>query len=168
MEKTNKNHIIFGLILILVGVSLLLNRLGICYFSAKTVFFNILLIIGAIFFFRGISRSDRKGIFSGTFLILIGSLYYLRKTGVLSFYYGIDILPFIIFAFGASFLILYLFKPRQLELLIPAFIFMFIGFGIFSHTSGYLDWFMWHNVWRLFLPVCLIFIGIIILLKSLI
>lgn len=168
MEKTDKNRILFGLIIIFVGVALLLNRLGVDYFSAKTVFLNLFIIIGAIFFLRGISRRDRRGIFPGTFLILIGSFYYLRKTSILPFYYGIDIFLFIIFAFGVSFLILYLFKPRQLELLIPAFIFLFIGFGIFSYRTGYLDWFMWHNIWRFFLPVCMIFIGIIILLKSII
>jgi len=169
MSKTdNRGSVVIGLIFIFIGFILLFHKLGMSYFNPGEIWPQALILIGGLLFFKGILNKDRKGIFPGTFIIIIGLFFYMRGNGIFPFYHIIGILPIFIIAGGVSFFILFLFKVREVGLLIPAFILTFIGFILITNSLGYISWYQWKNIWRFFLPLCLIFTGIIFVLKSLV
>ena len=167
MSKTDdRSPIAIGLLLIFIGLILLFHKFGIIYFNVKEMWPQVLVLIGGLLFFRGIFNKDRKGIFSGTFMIIIGLFFYMRGHRFFPFYHPVEIVPVLILAVGVSFFILFLFKLREVGLLIPAFILTFIGFIFISNSLGFISWYQWNNIWRFFLPLCIIFTGIIIIIKS--
>ena len=166
MKEHNRRSFFWGLVLIFIGLILLFHKLGICYFDPRVIWPQILILIGGLLFLSGLFNKDRKGIFPGTFMIIIGLFFYMREHEFFPFYQIIEIWPIFVLAAGVSFFIIYLFKPREIGHLIPAFILTFIGFIFFTNSLGYIHWYQWINIWRLFLPLCLIFTGIIIILKS--
>ena len=169
MSKTdNRSSVIIGLIFIFIGFILLFHKLGMSYFNLREIWPQALMLIGGLLFFKGILNKDRKGIFPGTFIIIIGLFFYVRGHGIFPFYNIIEILPIFIIAAGVSFFILFLFKLREVGLLIPAFILTFIGLTFITDSLGYISLYQWKNIWRLFFPLCLIFTGIILVLKSLV
>jgi len=169
MSKTvNRNSVVIGLILIFIGFILLFHKLGMSYFNPREIWPQALILIGGLLFIKGILNKDRKGIFPGTYIIIIGLFFYMIGHGFLPFYHIIEIWPVFIIAAGVSFFILFLFKLREVGLLITAFILIFFGLILTTDSLGYISWYQLKNIWRLFLPLCLIFTGIIFVLKSLV
>jgi len=92
-------RIIFGLLVVAVGVLLLLNRLDMGVdFSLHTYWPSILIIIGL---WKILSPGWSRDVMAGGLMVVVGSLFQLNNLGYISFWWG-DLWPLLIIFVGLS------------------------------------------------------------------
>lgn len=160
MSHHNRHTPIWGIVLVVIGLILFLGTLDIMRFHWSL----ILIIIGAVFFVFAFSSADRGSVFPGTILLLIGLFYFLRYYDILDhhMYYMWPVFPVIV---GAAFLILFIFRPADWGLLIPAGILLLIGLVFLAYNYDFFDYnpvWLIHRYW----PLILIVIGAKLLLAG--
>ena len=142
-----------GIILVIVGLALLLNALDLYDFHWS----YILIIIGAAFFVLAFTGKDKGAVFPGAILLLLGLFYLLRHYYILddSMRYLWPVFPAMV---GIAFLALYIFRPSDWGLLIPAGILLFFGIAGLGHSYRYWYYSPWELLWR-YWPLALIAVG---------
>lgn len=159
-----KVSIVPGLLLVLVGVALLLNKLDLVEWYWGDVYPVIMLGLGILFFSFVFVRRDRNASFWGTTFLLLGGFFFLRNFDIIPYYFWEEIWPVIPLAIGIGFIVLYAFKPEDWGVLIPGAVLLFIGIVALANTMDF--------YWRTrelvedFWPVILIVIGGALVLSS--
>lgn len=161
MRNTN----FFAYALILIGVVLLLHQLEIIYFSRS--FFVVFgsLLLGVLWFKKGLIHPEHKGILGGTFWILTGITLFLMTQHMIpaadTFGAGIVLLNL-----GIANVVCYVFSRRNISNLTAALIFALPGImlvGVYYH---------WISAWRaadlffVYWPVLLIIGGIYLIFQG--
>lgn len=154
----------FGLILIIFGLVLLLDKLNVINIAFSTVFWPVMTLVGLVTAASGYSRNRRGKIFGGTILFLYSLYFFLRSQDFIEFR-GHLFLPATFFIIGVGFLMMYLQNFRDWYLLIPALIFAGVGAAFILAEFGYLYWWDVSMALADYWPVILIVIGLAILLK---
>jgi hypothetical protein len=148
------NHTpIWGIILVVIGILLLLETLDLYIFHWSL----ILVCVGLGFMIFAFSSEDKGGVFPGTIFLLIGLLFFLRYHDILDDPMFL-MWPIFLVIIGAAFLLLYIFRPDDWGLLIPAGILLFLGILSFAHNYDFLPWEPMRFVQR-YWPLILIAIG---------
>lgn len=113
-----------------------------------------------------VGRRDKGAVFPGTILLLLGLFFFLRNYDLVPYRYVRDIWPMLLIIVGVAFLALFLTKPSDWGVLVPAAIFLFFGTVLLLNKLDvfYLDvWDIVFDYW----PIALIIIGAGIILGSL-
>ena len=78
MSNHRRTHV-FGWIILIIGALLMFNHWHHIHFDWTAV----LMIIGVVFLVAGLLRRDHGAVFPGTFLFLLGLLFYLKENHIL-------------------------------------------------------------------------------------
>lgn len=150
--------------LIIIGVLLLLSKLGIVMLSWRKILWVVGMIAGAFLAVRGILTDRRGKIFWGSLLFFV-SLYYVLWVWWIVDHDRLLWLPSMSLAFGLSYLVLFLYDPSRLTLLIPSA--WFIGAGVIGILWWweYLEWFEMEDALRTYWPLALVAWGSALLLR---
>jgi hypothetical protein len=160
-----KSFPIFGILLIVIGSSILLDRLYIIHFGWYRIWPTLLAVLGLWMVINSFIYEKRGKIFGGTFIFLLGVLFVLKNFNIIYMRYDI-FWPALFLILGLSFLMLFIFEPKDWGVLIPSII--FIGFGLFVIFTR-LGYFYYWEIWDLigmYWPVILIIIGVSMLLTK--
>ncbi|NIA29899.1 MAG: hypothetical protein GWP06_08330 [Actinobacteria bacterium] len=118
--------ILTGVLFILVGVLLLLDRYGIFEFSWTKVYPVILLVLSG-FSFASVARGNKHSSFWGTVFGVSGIFVFLRNYDIVDYFWYGEIWPVIVLSFGLGFIVLYFFQSYDWGVLIPGGILTFLG-----------------------------------------
>lgn len=150
-----------GLFLIFIGMVFLFRSLHL--FRWRDMWPLFLVGLGLLLFFSAFGKRDKRAVFPGTILILVGGFFFLWENYYLPWYMD-EVWPIFPFIVGIAFCVLFLFNPRDWGVLIPAAILIFISSVFFLDNFGTLPWSAWTVIGRTW-PLILIVIGILILLS---
>ena len=153
-----------GLLLVIVGVVLLLNRLTYIDVRFSQVLWPCLALLGIFQVGQGFSRSRSGQIFGGTVLFLYALFFFLRTIDNVDFH-GYMFFPATFLIFGIAFFMIFLNTMREWLFLVPSFVLIFVGATFFLSEMGYIDsWDAWHLA-RTYWPAALIVVGVAIILR---
>lgn len=154
----------FGIILILLGAILLLDRMNVLDLTFSQIFWPLVMLYGIWRVARGFSRNSQRRVFTGTLFFLYGLFFFIRTWDFVEFYHH-TFLAATFLIFGIAFLMLYLNRLSEWIYLIPFTLLSGIGTAFLLTELGYLDrWEVWDLV-RLYWPAALVLIGIAIMLR---
>jgi len=166
MKRKSNGVLILGIILIILGLFIVLDRfLDFYFYEDWSILPGIAALLGIFLLIRGFRSPAKGGVFAGTVLLILGVFYFLRCNYLLPILYWNSSFPVIILAIGIGFLVLFIVKPKDWGPLIPAVILIFIGGALFIEEWGiwYID--LW-DIIRDYWPILLILIGIKIVLDA--
>lgn len=147
-----------GIILVLIGGLLLLHH----WFPFVLNWAAFLIILGIVFILLGISRRDHGAVFPGTFLFLIGLLFYLKSQGLIYLPWW-QIWPLFALFLGVAFLALCVFDPQRRYAFFPGIFLVALAFLLLLFPWSWDKIFYWiSKLW----PVILIIIGLRLLWKA--
>lgn len=154
-----------GILLILLGSSLLLDRLDVVSFRWSAVIWILLMTLGGYLAFDGYTRNRRGRIFWGTALSFFSLFIVLTKFGVIEREHFF-LFPAVMISLGLSFLALSVHRPNEFVLLLPAI--LFVGFGVFTILLwwDFLDWYDVRRGIRTYWPAGLIVWGVALLARK--
>ncbi|MFC1553810.1 hypothetical protein ACFL7D_04165 [candidate division KSB1 bacterium] len=175
----NRNgSIIPGLILVGIGVVMILDSIDIYYVPWDLLIPVITVFLGLHMWIKSTRREDRRGVFSGTFLVVLGGFYFAWNYGTLDYYFYFQN-PYPIFpmALGLAFLSVFVASPRKWWAILPAIIFLgigFMGFLVSMRRFRFYDWddfrhYIYispHFFKDIFFPAILVVIGLILILSN--
>lgn len=170
-----RGSIMPGLILVVIGMFLLLDRMDVYYFEWS-------LFIPAGVFLLGLSiwtncLKSRKGcnVFWGTVLVILGGFFFLWNYGTLDVTM-IDYWPIFPTAIGAGFLSIFLLNWRHWWALFPGVPLLVIGGSYLAYYTGYIDLFRLEDILYTFedivinigdyYPVIFIVIGLLLIVMA--
>ena len=154
-----------GVLLILLGSALLLEKIHVLHFGFVRVLWVGVMVYGAVHVANGFSTNVRGKIFWGTLLFLYG-LYVLLRTFDFIEFRSHPFWPATFIIVGAGFLMIYLNNIREWFSLILALGLMGLGSAV---MMGRLEYFDVHDLlylMRRYWPVVLILMGFLILFKK--
>ena len=155
---------IFGLILLLVGIALLLERLDILAFGWGRILWSAVTLLGAGVVIRAFLDNSRGKVFWGTVLFLYGLLFLLRSLRLVENHWEL-FMPATMAILGFAFFMLFVFDPKDWHLLIPSVVLLAFGGAFMLSEAGYVRrWEMWDTVGRWW-PVILILVGFSLILR---
>lgn len=157
MEK--KEVSVLGWILVILGGLLLIGNLGLIRIDPENLWPLFPLGLGLFFelqFFAG-GRKDPGLLVPGGIFITISVIFLTCVT--LGWHWMGKLWPLFVLAPAVGFSQLYLFGERERGLLIPVGILSIVGLTFFANNLGY------HRIWKIFIPLCMIIIGISLLFK---
>jgi len=155
--------ILLGVLLILFGIALLLDKIGVWIFSWEETYPVIFLAISALSFLH-VSGGKRDSAFWGTLFGLMGLFFLLRNYGLVYSFWFVPVWPVLLFSVGISFIVLYFFKPHDWAVLIPGSILTFIGLVFLLQELNV--WWLGPHLVRDFWPLLLVIVGIILIIGS--
>lgn len=154
----------FGILLVIVGLIMLLDHLGVFSINFSLVFWPLMMLLGVVITSKGFTSLNRGKIFWGSVLFLY-SLFFLIRSIDYFYVHGQLIFPASFMIFGIAFLMMYLGNMKDWPLIIPAAILMGMGAVFFLTEYGYL---YRREVWEAiadYWPVLLIIVGLIMILR---
>ena len=165
MARTNIHRFPWiGVVLIVIGGALLINRLGIFHIGYSYILWSLIIIFGVVEVTRGFSGSHSGRIFLGTVMFLYGLYFLLRATDYVELR-GHMLIPATFIIMGFAFIMMYLNNLKEWAFLIPAVILVGVGGAYILSDVGYLyPWEVRETV-RLYWPVGLILIGVAIVFR---
>ncbi|TKJ39080.1 hypothetical protein CEE37_11705 [candidate division LCP-89 bacterium B3_LCP] len=154
----HKHSPILGWILLILGGILLFHHWDIF----RLDWINILIILGIGLFLIGIFQKSHTAVFPGTFLFLLGLLFYLQDSYVIRGGWS-ELWPLILLFLGVAFITLYIFNPADRGALWPGIILIAISFFFLFFPWSWFDIACWvSNLW----PILLIIAGLLIIRES--
>ncbi len=156
----------FGVALIVIGLALLLDRVGILALGWHAVFWGLVIALGLFKIFRGFSVAPAGGRarFWGTELFLLGLYFFLDNTEILEIP-GYLVPSFILLAIGLGFVLVFLGNLREWHVLIPAVFSCAFGTLILLAEFEYLSEWDVKMAIRNYWPIALILFGASLLLN---
>ncbi len=153
-----------GIILMLAGVALLLEKLDVLSLSTPALLWILLLLFGLAMVVQGFSGNNGGRVFFGTIFFLYGLYFLLHSIDAVELR-GHLFIPASFIIFGFAFVMLYLNNLREWLFLLPAV--LLLGFGVLyiMGTLGYFTAWDVHETVRLYWPIGLIIIGVAIVLR---
>jgi len=162
----HRNSILPGLILIIIGALLLINKLVPYSIGWYEIYPLILMAIGVLIFVSVIGKQDKGAVFFGTFFLLLGLFFFLRNFDIIPYYYMREVWPIILIILGLSFVSVFITKPRDWGVLIPGGILLFLGI-IFLLRKFHIIYLDIEDIIADYWPMILIIIGAGIILGAL-
>jgi hypothetical protein len=154
---TNKS-VKFGWILILAGIALFLWH----WWNVSIDWTTFLIFIGVGLFVMGVFQNQHRGVFPGSYLILLGTLFYFKRHHVIHERWDI-LYPLPVMFIGISFLVRFLFHAeRGSDLWLGT---AFIGASFLFLISPNIGYEFFSRLGQLW-PIGLIIIGIALLVKA--
>jgi hypothetical protein len=147
-----------GILLILIGLLLLIDRLDLFRFTWRTMYPVLVLSTGLLFLVLSGGTRNRGAIFSGSVLTVLGVFFVLRNYRLLTEVRYLEGWAVFLVSLGIGFLVLYVLEPKDWGLLVPGGILLFIGGTALLEQLGVIDWRTWEQIID-FWPVILILIG---------
>jgi hypothetical protein len=157
----------FGIVLIVLGLIMLLDRFHLVMISFGTVFWPLVMLLGIVTVVRGFSDNRTGKIFWGTVMFLFALFFFLRSSEY--FEVRAHVFPPALFLiFGIAFLMTFVNNVREWYMLIPAIAFGGIGVFLILVEYGYIyrwdAWEVW-NATRLYWPILVILFGLALMLR---
>ncbi len=149
----------FGILLVLAGTALLLDRLNVFSVGWPTLIWLFLGVTGFIMVILGFLREKDGKVFWGTVFFLYGLFFILRHYDFID-YHGHTFVPVSFVIFGLAFVMRVIYAPRDWALLIPGMLFVGAGLVFIFAELGYI---YRYDVWeylRTYWPVIFIVLGI--------
>lgn len=154
----NTGSYVLGVLLILVGLVLLLDRLEVVRFTWRTAYPILVLASGLLFLILSGGVQNRGAIFAGSVLTVLGVYFVLRNYRLVYEVRYLGGWSVFFFALGLGFVILYVMEPKDWGLLVPGGILVFIGGAAMLEQLDVIGWRTWQRLVD-FWPVILILIG---------
>ncbi|GJQ20747.1 MAG: hypothetical protein HBSIN02_11020 [Bacteroidia bacterium] len=156
--------LILGSLFVILGSSLLLDRLDVVMVRWDKFFWVAGLATGGFLVADGYTHVRRGRIYWGSVLLFFGAYQTLLRFDVIE-RYGIHTVPALFVVFGLAFLVLYLRFPSEWPLLIPFFILSGSGATFLLWWWEIVEWFEIRMFVRTYWPALLILIGIAMLFR---
>lgn len=162
--ETKPRTALFGILLVLVGVALLLEKLDLVEFGWTRILWAAVSLVGAVIVIRAFVSNGRGRIFWGTILFLYGLLFLLRSLHLVELDFEV-LMPASIIILGFGFLILFVSDPKDWHLLIPSLILLVFGGAFMLSEVGFIRrWELWESIGTWW-PLILIFVGFSLILR---
>ena len=155
---------ILGILFIVLGIALLLDRLDVVMLRWGRVFWSVVTIYGGVLVVLAFVNRNRRNLRWGNLLLFFGGCVALYQWHVIprgDFY----IVPLLSVALGLSFFTSYAYEPRNFPLLVPAVVFVGFGTVFYLWWWEYLDWFDFRYYARTYWPLLLVALGLAIALR---
>ncbi len=168
-DRRSVRSAIPGLILIIIGCLILINKLDLINFRLRNIFPYLILLLGIWFLYRLIGQNHRSAAFPATFFLLLGIFLVLRKHSYYfwNIYHFEDFWPVILLIVGFAFLVQFIARPKDWGLLIPSLILIFIGSLFFAQNIGWIYIYDLEYYCQLYWPIILILIGMGLIFSNL-
>jgi hypothetical protein len=155
---------VFGILLLVVGVALLLEKLDVIEFGWSKILWAAVAVLGAAIVIRSFVQNGRAGIFWGTLLFLYGLFFLLRSLDLIESQVAV-FMPATFTILGFGFLMLFVSDPKDWHLLIPSVILLGFGGAFMLAEAGYIHrWEMWET-FRTWWPLVLVLVGFSLVLR---
>jgi hypothetical protein len=154
----------FGIVLIVLGAFMLLDKFDLIQFKFSSIFWPLMMLLGIVAVSRGFNLNRRGKIFWGTTLFLY-SLFFLLKSIDYFEIYSQTFFPATFLVFGISFFMLYINNMKDWPFLIPSFLLIAVGGAFILTEYGYL--YRWDviDAVKTYWPVILILTGVALLFR---
>ncbi|MBN1479411.1 hypothetical protein EH223_16460 [candidate division KSB1 bacterium] len=166
----NKNYssLTIGLIFILVGVGLLMDKMNLFAFGWKEIYPVIFILISVVSFINAFAGQKNSSFWGGVFGVL-GAFFFLRNYDFVPNYWFEEFWPIFLIALGVGFIVLYIFNPRDWGVLIPGAILTGLGLVFIFESMDLIDNFFEIAFDAVFTywPLVLILFGVALILGSL-
>ena len=151
--------------LIVVGATMLLDRLGVISLGWPVALWGLIALFGAERVFTGFSTRRRGRVFWGSLLFLFGFSRVLYRLDLVEIDHYL-FFPVLMLIIGLSVLAMYITSPKEWHLLILSLICLGFGGTLILGEYGYFD--RWELMWtiRQYWPVALIVFGASMLLRK--
>lgn len=156
--------LILGSLFVILGASLLLDRLDVVLVRWDKFFWIAVTATGGFLVADGYTHARRGRIYWGSVMLFFGAYQTLLRFDVLE-RYGIHTVPTLFIVFGLAFLLLYLRFPSEWPLLIPFFILTGSGVTFLLWWWEFVEWYEIRMFIRTWWPVLLILIGLSMLFR---
>ncbi len=153
-----------GVGLVLVGGTMLLDRIGVVQVGWQPVLWALLSVYGIVKAIDGFSKKKSGRVFWGTFLFLFGVYNVLRHLDIVELR-SYWLFPAIVLIVGFSLLMMYLSSPKDWHLLIPAVALLGTGVVIVLTEFGYFYRYDVMEAFRMYWPIGLILFGLALVLR---
>jgi hypothetical protein len=163
-EQRSKGFSLFGILLIVLGISLILNRLHVLHYRWHTILWIGLAAIGLVSVIQAFVTRRRGVVFWGSLLFFVSVAFVVRHLAITDF--GARDLPATIsLAIGLSFLMMYFYDPRRFGTLIP--VIFFGGYGALYYLWWWdiIDWFDVRYYVHTYWPVLIILWGLSLIFR---
>ncbi len=154
-----------GIILIILGLTLLLNRTNVIDVHFSQIIWGALILFGFVNTMRGYKYNQKGKIFWGTVIFLF-SLYFLLNTIELFEFRHRVFIPAVFLIFGFAFLTTYINNLKDIMLLILSVMLISSGFFLILEDFGYFDFFDVRSIIKTYWPILLIILGLGMLFKA--
>jgi hypothetical protein len=155
---------VFGILLLVVGVALLLEKLNVIEFGWSRILWAAVTVLGAAIVIRAFVQNGRAGIFWGTVLFLYGLFFLLRSLDLIQGHVAV-FMPASFAILGFAFLMLFVSDPKDWHLLIPSLILLGFGGAFMLAEAGYIRrWEMW-DTFKTWWPLILVLVGFSLILR---
>ncbi len=164
-RKKSKVSLIFGIILVLLGLVILLDKMGVWYLNWKKIISVLLVVSGAYLGYSGFGLNSNSKVFWGSILFFFGIYLFVDSFGFLNpeihFFW-----PVVLITTGLAFLMSFVNRPNDFALLLPAIAFVGLGVLFLLTNLGVIYSFeLWESIEK-FWPVLLIIFGLYLILKK--
>lgn len=147
-----------GFVLILIGLWLMADHVSWIENMWMAYFPFLILFFSAVLFCDAIRRKSRNPVFWAVIYLIIGTFFAFRSYDIL-FKAGQPFWPVFPISLGIAFVVLFLIKPQDWGVLIPACIFLF--FGVSASSDLMFDVTIdWLHVLEVYWPVLVIVVGV--------
>jgi len=155
---------VFGILLLVVGVALLLEKLDVIEFGWSKILWAAVAVLGAAIVIRAFVQDGRARVFWGTILFLYGLFFLLRSLDLVEGHIAV-FMPATFTILGFGFLMLFVSDTKDWHLLIPSVILLGFGGAFMLAEAGYLRrWEMW-DTFRTWWPLILVLVGFSLILR---
>lgn len=164
----NNSSIIIGLIFILIGVGLLVDKMDLFDFGWQQIYPVIFILISVISFINVFAGQKNSAFWGGVFGVL-GAFFFLRNFDLIPFFWFYEYWPIFLIALGVGFIVLYIFNPRDWGVLIPGTILTGLGLLFIFESMDLIEDVLevaWEIVWT-YWPLALVLLGVGLILSSL-
>ena len=154
-----KSSLVPGVLFIVLGLWMFARRFPFLEPHSFHIYPVLVILFAGFLLFETARRRHSTALFWGVVILVVGAFFCLRNYGIISYYYADEYWPVFMFALGLGFLALFIFRPRDWGVLIPAGLFLFFG-GILSMRMFHGYFWRWEDIIEEYWPVVLIVIGI--------
>ena len=165
--QQRRHSIVPGIVLILAGVFLLLEKLDVLNVGWDMLFPALLVFLGILFAVRGFTDGNRRMVFPAVFFILLGLFFGLRSAADFWWLDWADSWPLMLVIVGLAFFAQYLVQTRDTSLLVISVLLLIIGGSVFARNLGYYLPFRYRWWLRQYWPLLLILLGLFLVLSGL-
>jgi hypothetical protein len=158
--RDRRGSLVGGLILILIGLGMLLNRLNVRMPDWELIYPFIFVLLGLASAYRIRGRGHADGVFGTVFFLSLGAFFILRNFDFIPYFHSWPIFPI---AVGLGMIAQIIFVPSRWGVIIPGAALVVFGVALLFEE---LDYWYFYDVVK-FWPVILIAFGVGIVLNGL-
>ncbi len=163
-EQRSKGFSVFGIVLIILGAALILNRLHVLHYSWPVILWMGLAVVGLVSAIQAFVTRRRGVVFWGSLLFFAGVAMVVRHLEIADFE-SWDLPATMSLAIGLSFLMMYFYDPRRFGTLVP--VLFFGGYGVMYYLWWWdiIEWFDVRYYVRTYWPVIIILWGLSLIFR---